>query len=128
HLHADCRGRELLLRDVQLEEAFAVRLAEDLAVRRVAHFAVESDDIASLAAERRERLAVRLARRFLLPDLVARSGHTPVRREAVRLPVECRPGHLHADGALASQLADARLRILERLAVLAVQVRNGRDA
>ena len=46
------------------KQALGMRVAEDLGVGRVRDLAVERDDVAPLAAERRERLAVGLARTF----------------------------------------------------------------
>ena len=62
----DRRGDHLLLGDVHLEEPLRVCVAEDLGEGRVRDLAVEGDDVAALAAERRQRLAVGLARRDLL--------------------------------------------------------------
>ena len=88
HLHADRRGDHLLLGDEHLEVAVLVRLAEQLGVRRVRHLAVERDDVAAHRAERGQRLAVGLARRLLLADLVRRqlaAGRVEgVRRPALR--------------------------------------------
>ena len=78
-VQADCSGDELLLGDVHLEEAVGVRLLEDLGERRVADLAVERDHVSAGGPERGERLAVRLPRRHLLPELVARQLERPVR-------------------------------------------------
>ena len=125
-MQADGRGDELLLRDVHLEEAVGVRLLEDLGERRVAHLAVEGDHVSAGGPERRERLAVRLARRHLLAELVPRQLERPV-REAVRL-AGLRLCDLDADVADAAELLDRRVGIVERLAVPAVLVLDGLDA
>ena len=73
HLHPDRGGDQLLLGDVHLEEALRdAPCANDLGVGRVAHLAVERDDVAAGGAERGQRVAVGLARRDLLAELVAR--------------------------------------------------------
>ena len=78
-------GRDhLLLGDVHLEVALGMRLREHLGERRVGDLAVEGDDVAARGADRGERVAVRLARRHLLAELVARQLERPG-LEAVRL-------------------------------------------
>ena len=72
HLHADRRRHELLLGDEHLEVAVRVRLAEVLGVRRVRDLAVERDDVAADVRQRRDRLAVGLAGRDLVAELVGR--------------------------------------------------------
>ena len=77
HLHPD-RGRdELLLGDEHLEVAVRVRLAEVLGVRRVRDLAVERDDVAADVRQRRDRLAVGLAGRDLVAQLVATGSEPP---------------------------------------------------
>ena len=71
-LEADSRGDQLLLGDVHLEVPLGMRLREDLGERRVRDLAVERDDVRPRGAERRERVTVRLARRDLVAELVAR--------------------------------------------------------
>ena len=71
-LEPDRGGDHLLLGDVHLEVPLGVRLREDLGERRVRDLAVEGDDVGAGRAERGERVAVRLARRDLGADLVAR--------------------------------------------------------
>src|SRR5215216_522003 len=58
HLEADCSGDHLLLRDVHLEVAVGMGVAEDLGEGRVRHLAVDGDDVAADRAESSERVAV----------------------------------------------------------------------
>ena len=89
HLHPDRGGDELLLGDEHLEEALGVGGGEDVGMGRVRHLAVEGDDAAVRGADRRERVAVGLAGRHLLAQVVARqlerSGGEDVRLGALRL-------------------------------------------
>ena len=72
------RGRhELLLGDEHLEVAVRVRLAEVLGVRRVRDLAVERDDVAADVGQRGDRLAVGLAGRDLVAELVGRQRRRP---------------------------------------------------
>ena len=120
-------GRDhLLLRDVHLEVAVGERLRELVRERRVRHLAVESDDVRPRRAECCKRVAVRLPRRDLLPDLVARKLEVGALRPVGR-------GHgglrdVDADVAHAAELRDRRLGVLERLAVEAVLVLDRLDA
>ena len=61
-----------------------MRGLEDLGEGRVRDLAVERDDVAARGAERRQRVAVRLARRDLRAELVARQLER-AGLEAVRL-------------------------------------------
>ena len=66
-------GRDqLLLGDVHLEVALGDVLCELFGVGRVAHLAVERDDVAARLAQRDQRVAVRLAGRDLVADVVRR--------------------------------------------------------
>src|SRR5205823_14330109 len=72
-------------------------------------------------------LAVRLAGRDLLADLVARQLERG-RLEPVARNVEVGLLDLDADAAVAAELCDRRLRVVERLAVEAVLVLDRLDA
>ena len=85
HLHPHGGRDHLLLRDVHLDEALRVGVAEDIGERRVGDLAVERDDLSVLGAERGQRLAVRLAGRDGAADLVRRPRRGR-RLEAVRAP------------------------------------------
>ena len=92
----------------------------------VGDLAVERDDVAAHRAERGERLAVRLARRDLLAELPRRqlaAGGL----EAVRLAAG-RRRELHVQVALAAELGDRLVGVVERLAVLAGLVLDRLDA
>ena len=125
-LEADRRGDHLLLGDVHLEVALGMRLREDLGERRVRHLAVDGDDIAPGGADGRQRVPVRLARRHLLAELVARQLER-ARLEAVRLARVGQP-RLETQVAHAAQLGDRGVGIVQRLAVPAVLVLDGRHA
>ena len=125
-LEADSGGDHLLLGDVHLEVALGVRLREHLGERRVGYLAVDGDDVSAGRADRGERVAVGLARRHLLAELVPRELERPG-LEAVRLAGLGEP-RLEAQVAHAAQLGDGRLGIVERLAVPAVLVLDGRHA
>src|ERR1051325_5733786 len=103
-----------------------MRLAEDLGERRVADLAVERDDVAARRAERRQRLAVRLAGRDLVTELIARELQIAV-REAVRVRA-LRLGDVDVDVAHATELLDRLVGIVERLAVPARLVLDRLDA
>ena len=110
-VQADRRGDELLLRDVHLEEPIRVRLLEDLREGRVAHLAVECDDIPARCTQRSEGFAVRLAR----GDLVARArsaaarAATPGSDAARRAPASRRRrGYCGCRRALRSPRRDRR--------------------
>ena len=126
-LHADGRRHELLLGDEHLEVAVRVRLAEVLRVRRVGDLAVERDHVRRrIVAERGQHLAVGLARGDRLAELPGRDA----RRRGCRT---CRlarlgQGDLDREVALAAELLDRRVGIVERLAVLAGQVLDRLDA
>ena len=77
HLHPHRGGDHLLLRDVHLDEPLGMGVLEDLGEGRVGDLAVERDDRAVRGAERRERLAVRLAGRDRAADLVRRPRRRP---------------------------------------------------
>ena len=127
HLHADRRRDELLLGDEHLEVAVRVRLAEVLGVRRVRDLAVERDDVAADVGQRGDRLAVGLAGRDLVAELVASAA----RRRASRRRAACPPSGLRdvdRQVALAAELLDRRLGVVERLAVLAGLVLDRLDA
>src|SRR5829696_9764388 len=125
-LHADSGGDHLLLGDEHLEVAVLVRLAEHLRVSRVRDLAVERDHVAAHAAERGERLPVRLARGLLLADFPARQL-AAAGAELVRIAALGRRDP-HRDVALAAELRDRGLGIVERLAVLAGLVLDRRYA
>ena len=125
-LQAD-RGREqLLLRDVHLEVPLRVRLPEDLREGGVADLAVERDDVSAGSAKRCERLAVRLPRRDLFADVVARqlegSAWEGVRLGSVGLR------DVDVDVAQSAELGDRPVRIVEGLAVPAGLVLDRLDA
>jgi hypothetical protein len=127
-LHSD-RGRDhLLLGDEHLEIALAVRRPEDLAVSGVRDLAVERDHVAVRVPQRLQSLAVRLARRDLLADVVARWFGARRRREAVRPCALVGLHHSYLQVARPTELRDRMLRILERLAVLIRQVLDRLDA
>ena len=96
-----------------------MRLAEHLRVRRVRDLAVERDDVAAIVAERGDRLAVGLAGGDLLADVPARqlaAGDV----EDVRLAAAVGGrGDLDRELAVAAELLDRGVGVLERLAVLA---------
>ena len=125
-LQTDRRGDHLLLGDVHLEVALWMRLREDLGERRVRHLAVEGDDVAPRGADGGQRVPVRLARRHLLAELVARQLER-ARLEAVRLARVGQP-RLEAQVAHAAQFRDRRVGVVQGLAVPAVLVLDGRDA
>ncbi len=101
-------------------------LREDLGEGRVRHLAVDADDVAACRADRCEGLAVRLARRHLVADLVARELER-LFGEAVRL-ARLRQPRLEVEIAHATELGDGRVRVVERLAVPALLVLHGCDA
>jgi hypothetical protein len=95
-------------------------------VRRVGDLAVERHHVAADAAERGQRLAVGLARGDLVAELVGRQ--LPAGRvEAVRR-APGRLGEPDRQVALAAQLPDRLLGVVERLAVLAGLVLDRLDA
>ena len=99
-----------------------MRLRELLGVGRVRDLAVERDDVAARAAERQQRVAVRLARRDLLARARSVGSSSAPRLEHVRLAA---PSGLWTSTTmlpLAAELRDRALRIVERLAVPAVLV------
>ena len=90
---------------------------------RVADLAVERDHVAAAAHERRQPLAERLARgHWVSADLVLRQRRRGIAVEAVRLAGALGLGHVDVDRPDVAQLLDRLLRILERLAVLALDV------
>ena len=120
HLETDCRRDELLLGDVHLEEPVGMSLAEDLGEGRVRHLAVERDDVAPCRAHGGESFAVRLACGHVAAELVAWELER-ARREAVRLS-GLRFPHVDSDVALAAELGDGCVGVVERLAVEPVLV------
>ena len=122
------RGRdELLLGDEHLEVAVRVRLAEVLGVRRVRDLAVERDDVAADVGQRGDRLAVGLAGGDLVAELVGRQ-RAAGRLEDVRLAGLAACATSTDQVALAAELRDRRLGVVERLAVLAGLVLDRLDA
>jgi hypothetical protein len=116
HLQPDRRGDQLLLGDVHLEVTLGKRLRELIRVGRVRDLAVERDDAAVRLADREQRVAVRLPRRDLGTEVV-RWQLESARLERVRLSVALGLVHVDDDVALAAELRDRRLGIVERLAV-----------
>ena len=102
-------------------------LAEHLGVRRVRHLAVERDDVRAHRAERRDGVAVGLARRDLLAEVPGRQLPA-LRLEDVRLAVALRRADVDGELAVAAELLDRALGVLERLAVLAGLVLDRLDA
>src|SRR5579875_3387158 len=120
-LHAHRGGEHLLLGDVALEETFRVGAGEVSGPRRVAHLAVEHDDVGPGLADGRQRLAERGACRLLAAHLVGRQAEL-ARAEPVRALAVRGPRHVHADGARAAELGDRRAGVGQRLAVKALLV------
>ena len=71
---ADGRAEELLLGDEHLEEAVGMGLLEFVGVGRVGHLGVQRDDVRPAGAQRRQGVAVGLARRLLAADRVGRAA------------------------------------------------------
>ena len=122
HLHPDRGRHHLLLGDVHLEVPLGMRLGEDVGEGRVRDLAVERDHVATRGAHRGERVAVRLARRDLLAEVVARQLERAGGVELV--PHGARVGllHLDLDVPVAAELLDDLVRVVERLAVPPVLV------
>src|SRR3954453_13893095 len=126
-LEPDRGGDHLLLGDVLLEVALRMRLAEHLRVRRVRDLAVERADVAAHGAERRDRVAVGLAGGDLLAEVPARQL-AAVDVELVRLRVALGRRDVDGELAVAPELFDRLVGVLERLAVLAGLVLDRLDA
>ena len=77
---ADRGAEQLLLGNEHLEEALGMGLLELVGMGRVGHLGIEGDDVRSAAAQRRQGVAVGLARRLLAADRVRGQR----RRSAVR--------------------------------------------
>src|SRR5579862_8049999 len=98
-------------------------LREEIGSRRVGHLAVERDDVAAPAPERCQRMAVRLTRGHLVPELPAWRLRC-TRLEAVRrLVVRWRHG-VNPQIAHSAELFDRLLGVIERLAMVAGLVFN----
>ncbi len=100
-------------------------LRERLGEGRVRDLAVEDDDVRSRDAERSERVAVRLSRRDLRPELVARELEPTGGRS--RRCGRVRFRDLDADVGWSSELRDRSVRVVEWLAVKAVSVLDRGD-
>ena len=109
-----------MLRDVHLEVTLRNLLREFVRVGRIAHLAVERDDAAVGLADCDKCIAVCLASRHFIADVVARqferSRFPLLRVERIRF------AHLDDDVPFAAELGDRFLRIVERLAVPAFLV------
>ena len=104
-----------------------MRLAEHLGVGRVRDLAVDRHDVAAHRAEGRDRVAVGLARRNLLAEVPGRQL-AALDLELVRLAVALGRADVDGELAVAAELLDRGVGVLDRLAVLAGEVLDRLDA